>query len=65
MKVLIDIPKEMFDEMYEENQGNFSIDVSFEITHNYKTTKNRKYGIKEAWSNDGRYRNIRFVTMED
>lgn len=66
MKVLLDIPKEMLDEMYEDNQGYFSIDIMLEITHNHKSvTENRKYGIKEAWSNDGGYRNIRFVTMDD
>jgi len=66
MKVLLDIPKKMLDEMYEDNQGNFSIDIMLEITHNHKSVKeNRKYGIKEVWSNDYGYRNIRFVTMED
>lgn len=66
MKVLLDIPKEMLDKIYEESSGNLSIDVMFGITHNHKSdAKYRKYGIKEAWTNDGGYRNIRFVTMED
>ena len=66
MKVLLDIPKELLDKLYDTDMGYFSIDVTLAFTHNHKSdAEKRKYQVKEAWTNDGYCQNFRFVTMDD
>ena len=66
MKVLIDIPKEVLDEIYAAEPGNFSIDMTLEFSHNHKSVAaNRKYRVESIWTNDSKCREFRYVTMDD
>ena len=63
MKVLLDIPREVFNKAYNDDMAD--IDICFELDCDHKSEDLRTYHITDVWTNDGGYKKLKFVTMDD